>query len=195
MAPITVKVAPEDTNTFPTDAVITHTLLEGTRIFAAVGKVTGDDAVHVWYGVHGGGVFLKVSGIDWTNDANWPFIVLNFSEYPAPALSWPVLDVRVGPAQIITIVDMIITMITINTSAMIVLIALRERRKEESMAATMYYATAKQKESVTMADVPSGTGLVFSVLPPSPGAFIIGVAGLSRCCPCHGIEMTSPGAF
>lgn len=43
----TVRFAPEDTNTFPTDAVITHTLLEGTKIFAEVGEVTGDEDVHV----------------------------------------------------------------------------------------------------------------------------------------------------
>jgi hypothetical protein len=156
VVPTTVKLAPDDTNTFPTDAVIKHTPFEGTKILAEVAKVTGDDDVHVWYGVHGGGLLSTSSGIDWTNVANWPFIVLNFSEYPAPALSWPVLDVKVGPAQIKTIVDMIITMTTINTSASIVLIALRERRKEENIAATMYYATPKQKEPVTMVRVSSG---------------------------------------
>lgn len=87
VAPATIKLAPGETNTLPTDAVIEHAPLEGTKIFAEVGKVTGDDDVQVWYGVGGEGLFLTVSGMDWTNVANWPCMVLKFSEYAAPALS------------------------------------------------------------------------------------------------------------
>jgi len=87
VAPTTVKLAPGETNTLPTDAMIEQALLEGTKIFAEVGKVTGDDDVQVWCGVGEEGLFLTVSGMDWTNVANWPCMVLKFSEYAAPALS------------------------------------------------------------------------------------------------------------
>jgi len=74
------------------------------------------------------------SGVRWTNVANWPLTVVNFSEYAAPALSWPVWDVKVGTTQTKMMVDMIITITTINTSAMIVAIPFRERRKEGCIA-------------------------------------------------------------
>jgi len=80
VAPTTVKLAPGETNTLPTDAMIEQALLEGTKIFAEVGKVTGDDDVQVWCGVGEEGLFLTVSGMDWTNVANWPCMVLKF--YP-----------------------------------------------------------------------------------------------------------------
>jgi hypothetical protein len=98
------------------------------------------DPVHVTNGlegehpmgdaVHGS----TVSGMDWTNVANWPLTVVNFSEYAAPALSWPVWDVKVGTTQTKMMVDMIITITTIITSAMIVAIPFRERQREENMA-------------------------------------------------------------
>ncbi|HMB67282.1 MAG TPA: hypothetical protein VKM96_04980 [Candidatus Bathyarchaeia archaeon] len=117
----TVRLAPVDTNTFPTDAVITHTPLTGTMMFPEYGDVI--DPLHVtkgFEGEHPMGEFVQdvtVSGIDWTYVANWPCIVLNFSEYAAPALSWPVFDVKAGTAQIKTMADKAITMRTINTSA------------------------------------------------------------------------------
>jgi len=54
-----------------------------------------------------------------------------------------VLDVKVGTTQTKMMVDMIITMTIISTSAMIVLIPLRERRKEEDIATTTYYSIAR----------------------------------------------------
>src|SRR2546425_12558767 len=112
--------------------------LIGTMTSPEYGDVM--DPVHVTNGlegehpmgdaVHGS----TVSGMDWTNVANWPLTVVNFSEYAAPALSWPVWDVNVGTTQTKMIVDMIITITTIITSAMIVAIPFRERWKERSIA-------------------------------------------------------------
>ena len=96
------------------------------------------------------------SGSDWTNVANWPLTVVNFSEYAAPALSWPVRDVKVDTTQTNMMVDMIITITTIITSAMIVAIPFRERRKEGFIATHYYYISAGQKEPVTIASVRFG---------------------------------------
>src|SRR5712692_8453238 len=104
VAPVTVKLALVSTYTLPTFAVITQTPLTGTMTFPEYGDVM--DPLHVtkgFEGEHPMGEFVHdvtVSGMDWTYVANWPCIVLNFSEYAAPALSWPVLEVKAGTAQI-----------------------------------------------------------------------------------------------
>ncbi len=112
----------------------------GTRTFPEYGDVM--DPLHITNGFEGehpnpdadAQHGVTVSGIDETYVANWPLTVVNFSEYAAPALSWPVWDVKVGTTQTKMMVDMIITITTINTSAIIVAIPFRERRKEGCIA-------------------------------------------------------------
>ncbi len=71
-----------------------------------------------------------VSGSEGANVAKLPHTVENFSAYAAPELSCPVFDWKVGTTQMKTIADIIITMSTIITSAMIVLKPLFERLSE-----------------------------------------------------------------
>src|SRR2546428_13769886 len=95
--------------------------LIGTMTSPEYGDVM--DPVHVTNGlegehpmgdaVHGS----TVSGLDWTNLANWPLTVVDFSEYAAPALSWLVWVGNVCATQTTMIVDMTITITSIITSA------------------------------------------------------------------------------
>jgi hypothetical protein len=64
-----------------------------------------------------------------------------------------VFDEKTGTTQTIRIVDITITITTINASAIIVLIPFRERRREDGITAINYMIFVRQKEPVTIATV------------------------------------------
>ena len=106
-------------------------------MFDEVGEVMAE--VQVCEQPNGPGLESTDSGIDETNEAKEPVIVWKCSCRAKLEVSCLVLDWKAGTTQMKTVTDIVIMIRTINTSAIMVLIPLRERRRERIPATEGYY--------------------------------------------------------